>query len=61
MAFLGNIDKLTLDQLTAEEEIQQRRRKKRRDNVFKRYNKANVYKTDDKKLSLDSFSLQNFK
>ena len=55
MAFLGDVDKLTLDQLTAEEENQQRRRKKRRDHVFKRYNKAIAYTVDDKQLSLDNF------
>ena len=63
MAFLGDVDKLALDQLTAEEEIQQGRRKKRRDHVFKRYNNAIAYIVDDKELSLDNFkqSLDNFK
>ena len=55
MAFLGDVDKLIVDQLTTEEENQQRRRKKRRDHVFKRYNKAIAYTLDDKPLSLDNF------
>jgi hypothetical protein len=54
--FLNGVDKLD-----AEKEILQGMRKKRRNELLKDYNKAIVYKTDDKKLSLDSFSLENFK